>query len=323
MKILLVANLYPIPEEPSFGTFVKNQEDDLRAAGVDVDVFFVNGRKNKLNYIWGVFRLWKQLFKEKYDLLHCHYIFGGIIGRMQWKYPVLVTHHGIEVVDGSWVAKLTKAMHPLFDRVIVVNEEQKRVLDDPTIAVIPCGINFKVMRTIPKDEARKELGLPLNKKLVLWAGEHWRPEKRYHLVEGAVELLKQRDPDVELVLVSGQPHHVIPLYMNACDALALTSTHEGSPMVIKEAMACNLPIVSTDVGDVSQVIEGVEGCYLCEANSEDVANQLSKILAWGQRTTGRQKIQHLSSEHAAERIIEIYNEMCQPERRMKIASTTN
>ncbi len=309
MKVLLVANLYPTPDEPSFGTFVKNQELDLREAGVDIDVLFVNGRKSKINYLWGIFRLWRQIYKEKYDLLHCHYIFAGLIGRMQWKYPVLVTHHGIEVVDGTWVAKLIKRAHPWFDRVIVVNEEQKRVLEDNKIAIIPCGINFRVMRPIPQEEARKELGLPLDKKLVLWAGEHWRPEKRYHLVEGAVKLMQESDPDVELVLVSGQPHSIIPYYMNACDVLALTSTHEGSPMVIKEAMACNLPVVSTDVGDVANVIDGVEGCYLCEPNSEHVAEQLKKVLNWGQRTNGREKIDYFRSERAAKRIIEIYREM--------------
>jgi glycosyltransferase involved in cell wall biosynthesis len=312
MRVLIVTNLYPTPDEPSFGTFVKSQVDELRAAGVELEILFINGRKRKWNYLLGVLRLWWHLLRHKYDLIHAHYIFAGVIARLQWSYPVVVTHHGIEVVHDTWVAKLVRFTHPWFDRVIVVSQPMKEKLNDPAIHLIPCGINLKQMRPMPQAEARAHLGLPQDKKLILWAGEHWREEKRFYIVEQAVALLQKELPEAELVLVSGQPHTVIPFYMNGCDVLALTSTYEGSPMVIKEAMACNLPLVSTDVGDVAEVIAGVEGCYLCEATPEDVAQKLRQALAWGQRTKGRDKIEHLSAERAAQKVIALYHELVDP-----------
>lgn len=311
MQVLILTNMYPTDEEPSFGTFVRDQVDHLRATGVEIDILFINGRKSRWGYLWGVFRFWKRLRRiKKYDLIHCHYIFSGIIGRLQWKYPVVLTQHGIEVVYGSWVAKLVRFTHSWFDKVIVVSQAQKDALNDPAVALIPCGIDFNKMRLLPLDEARKHLNLPLDKKLVLWAGEHWRPEKRYYLVEQALALVRKELSNLELVLVSGQPHSVIPYYMNACDVLVLTSSHEGSPMVVKEAMACNLPVVSTDVGDVAQVIQGVEGCYICNPSPQDIARKLVKVLLWGQRTRGRQKIGYLDAKKIAQKIVKIYVGLC-------------
>jgi teichuronic acid biosynthesis glycosyltransferase TuaC len=311
MRVLLVTNLYPTLEEPSFGTFIKNQADGLRALGIDVHLFFIYGRRSRWNYVWSIFRFWKQLMGQRYDLIHCHYIFSGLIGRLQWKYPVVLTHHGVEVIYDGWVAKLIRFTHPWFNKVIVVNQTQKNILEDPHIALIPCGIDFDEMRLMSQQEARRHLGLPLDQKLVLWAGEYWQPVKRYHLVEKAMVLVQKEHPDVRLVRVSGQPHSMIPYYMNACDVLVLTSSYEGSPMVIKEAMACNLPVVSTDVGDVAQVIEGVKGCYLCEPTPQDVADKLMTVLSWGKRTNGRQRIGHLDSRNVARQVADLYKELCQ------------
>jgi glycosyltransferase involved in cell wall biosynthesis len=196
----------------------------------------------------------------------------------------------------------------MFDRVIVVNQLERKILnDDAKVRVIPCGVNFAEFRPTSQADARRALDLPLDKPLVLWAGEYWQWAKRFELVEASIEALQRRLADVELVMVSGKPHSVIPTYMNACDALVLTSRSEGSPMVIKEAMACNLPIVSTDVGDVAEVIQGVEGCYLVHPTPQDVADKLYKVLKERRRTRGRDRIRHLSSDSIAQQIIAVYN----------------
>jgi len=97
--------------------------------------------------------------------------------------------------------------------------------------------------------------------------------------------------------------------MNACDVLVLTSDYEGSPMVVKEAMACNLPVVSVDVGDVAEVISGVEGCYICQQTPEDVAAKLALALNRPERTQGRRAVAHLALDRIAERLIAEYDDV--------------
>jgi teichuronic acid biosynthesis glycosyltransferase TuaC len=322
MKVLVVTNMYPTPEQPAFGTFVKDQVETLRGAGLEMDVLFVNGRKHKLDYLCGILRFWWLLLKSYYDIIHAHYAITGFIARLQFLHPVVVTYHGAEVLGHvpHWLRFLARRGPQMFDRIIVVNRREKELLNnDAKVRVIPCGINFDEFHPIPLTEARKLLGLPMDKPLILWAGEYWQYEKRFELVGESLKVLKQRCPEVELVLVSGQPHSVIPIYMSACDVLVLTSRSEGSPMVIKEAMACNLPIVSTDVGDVAEVIEGVEGCYLVKPSPDDVADKLFRVLQWRQRTNGRDKIKHLASGPITQRIIEVYNELCFPKHRVELA----
>lgn len=312
MKVLVVTNMYPQPDQPAFGTFVRDQVEALRRKRIEVDVLFINGRKSKANYLWGIFRFWRQLLRKRYNVLHAHYVFSGIIARLQPFLPVVVTYHGSELGVGPkhWLARLSRAVCPFFQRVIVVSPQMKQMLSDPKVRVIPCGVNLDDFKPIPLAKARQKLGLPQDKPLVVWVGDHRRPEKRYGMLEQAVELVKLDLPDVELVLVSDQPDQMVPVYMSACDVLALTSAHEGSPMVIKEAMACNLPIVSVDVGDVAEVISETEHCYIVEPTPEAVAEKLRVVLSNRHRTNGRSKIGHLESNVIAGQIIEVYKELC-------------
>ncbi|MBE9502501.1 MAG: glycosyltransferase [Dehalococcoidia bacterium] len=314
MKVLVVTNMYPTEEKPSFGTFVREQVESLRKEGVHVDVLFVDGGKSTLNYLWAFPRLWARLLTHRYDLIHAHYVFSGIIARGQFIDPVVLTHHGSQVFQG-WQAPICRMVTPFMDRAIVVSPEMREKMGNNTVEVIPCGIDFDLFKPMPREQAREELNLPQDKKLVLWAGEYWRPIKRFDIVQKSVDLLREKDPDAELVLVGKKPLHVVPKYMNACDVLLLVSDGEGSPMVIKEAMACNLPIVSVPAGDVPEVIEGTEGCYLCSQDPQDVAEKLELALKWSKRTNGRAKIGHMEIGAISRRIISLYEELLQEKRR--------
>jgi glycosyltransferase involved in cell wall biosynthesis len=321
MKTLVVTNMYPNPEQPAFGTFVKDQVDALKRVGIEIEILFVNGRKHKLEYLWGVFRFWWILLRKRYHLIHAHHAMAGFIARLQFSYPVVVTYHGGEVGDHvpRWLSFWARQGTHMFDRIIVVNRTEKRMLhDDPKVRVIPCAVNLEEFCPTSLAEARHLLGLPVTKPLVLWAGEYWQYEKRFELVEASLQLLKEWCPEVELVLVSGKPHSVIPLYMSACDVLLLTSRSEGSPMVIKEAMACNLPVVSTDVGDVAEIIASVENCFLVEPDVADIADKLWRVLQSRRRSDGREKIVCQSSEPITRRIIAVYNEVCPPQSRFEV-----
>jgi glycosyltransferase involved in cell wall biosynthesis len=308
MKVLVVTNMYPTPEMPSFGTFVREQVESLRKEGVEADVFFVNGRKSIFNYLWAFPRFWAHLLTHRYDLLHSHYVFVTMVARAQFLYPVVTTQHSGEAYT-KWQRRLSYLMNPIVDKIIAVSEDTKRKGRLDGAIVIPCGIDFNLFKPMPRVEARKLLGLSLDKKLVLWAGEHFRPVKRFDIVQKAMALLQERIPEAELVLVSGKPLSAVPAYMNACDVLLLVSDKEGSPMVVKEAMACNLPVVSVPAGDVAEMIEGTEGCYLCTQDPRDAAAKLELVLQWGQRTDGRNRIGHMEVGAISRRIVSVYEEV--------------
>ena len=135
------------------------------------------------------------------------------------------------------------------------------------------------------------------------------------MIEVAVALAQEKDPLIELVPVTGQSHDNVAVYMNACDVLLLLSDAEGSPMVVKEAMACNLPVISTRVGDVPNIIGSTNGCYLCQQDPTDVAQKLLLALNKPKRTDGRTKIEHIELGYVTRRIIAVYQKLLNDKRR--------
>jgi teichuronic acid biosynthesis glycosyltransferase TuaC len=310
MKVLIVTNMYPSATLPSFGTFVYDQVESLRSLGVTVEVLAFNGRESKWHYLGAFPRYWWTLLRNRYDIVHAHYVLAGIVARAQWGHRVILTHHGPEVLgQPRWQGPLCKFVTPLFDGVIHVTEEVRQRLNDEDGWVIPCGVNLDAFHPVPRDVARKQLGLPEDAPLILFAGDYWRPEKRFDLVEAAVAEVRQQLPDAELILLTKKPHDIVPLYMCACDVLILTSDLEGSPMVVKEAMACNLPIVSVKVGDVAEVIAGTDGCAIAERDPRDIASKLLVPLRAPRRTDGRARITHLRHDAVATRIVGVYNDV--------------
>jgi glycosyltransferase involved in cell wall biosynthesis len=203
---------------------------------------------------------------------------------------------------------------------IAVSEECAKALNYPDVNVIPCGTDMNRFRPMPRAQARAQLGLALDMKYLLYTGDFDgvpRPAKRFDLVQAAHALLQPNFPKLEILNVQNQPNDRMPLYINAADVLVLASESEGSPMVIKEAMACNLPIVSVDVGDVAGVIGGIENCYMCKRTAEDIAEKCRLILSVeGAVTNGRTRIQEYGLDRIAARVVEVYKS-CLATREMK------
>ena len=120
------------------------------------------------------------------------------------------------------------------------------------------------------------------------------------------QLVRRRRPDVDLHVVHGLPPECVPLHMNACDLLLLTSVHEGSPMVVKEALACNLPVVAVPAGDVATRLQDVAGCHVVDAEPEALASAVERVLAAPPAVAGRAAVASLSAESVARSLRELY-----------------
>jgi glycosyltransferase involved in cell wall biosynthesis len=301
------------------GMYVAEQVCSLRKRGVEVDVLFVNGvEEGKAAYLAGFRRVRAQLRAARYDLIHAHYVFSGILVLGQTlpprpgpTLPVVLTQHGIETQMG-WTAPLCRWTSRRVDCTIATSERVRAALGLPGVVIAPCGVDTELFRPMPQAEARAMLGLPPQARLVLFVGMR-RPEKRLDLIEAAVAstgaaATGRGEPAPQLLVADREPHERIPFYMNAADALILASEAEGSPMVIKEAMACNLPIVSVDVGDVAEVTRGVAGCFVVERSAAALQAGVEAALAFGKRTDGRAAIMPLSLDAIAAQIETIYRE---------------
>lgn len=308
MRILTFTNMYPTSKNPQFGIFVKEQVESIRRMGHQVDVVFVNGREGRLRhkgYLLGPLQLWAALGRERYDVIHAHYILSGMIARLQLSTPLVLTHHGPELLERGQ-GELCRWTRSWPDQMIVVADWMVPVLGAKGVHVIPCGIDLDLFKPMDKQEARSRLGLDPDRRYVLFAGNSWDLRKRYALVEQAMRFINERTSDVELLTVVGQSHDVIPLYMNAADVFAMTSTMEGSAQVVKEAMACNLPIVATDAGDNWDVLGDTAGCYRTSADPAEIAFQLENALSPPRRTVGRDRVMRFGLDMTAKRVVSVY-----------------
>jgi len=321
MKVLIVTNMYPTEKRPSWGAFVKTQVDSIRDMGVGVQLFIIDGYKSKLFYFWAIVRLFFHLCFNKYDLIHAHYGLCGIVARMQFFTPVLVSYCGDDLyghVDktgktsssGLFLVYVNKLFSKWVDGVIVKTEKMSKMLPIDNANVIPNGVNYELFRDMDKKEAREYLGLEQNTIYILFPYAKERVRKCYPLFEEAVNIFRSKvSKPVEVLNVRFRPIEEIPYYLNASDMLVMTSFWEGSPNIIKEAMAVNLRIVSVDVGDVMEVIGNTAGCEIVERDGKKIAESMLRVLNFPEKTTGRKDIEWLKIENIAERIIKLYSEI--------------
>ena len=251
-----------------------------------------------------------------FDLVHAQWGQSAVLALPKMK-PLIVTFRGDDAygivgkrthqtVQGMILKMVSCYAARIADERIVVSQELASHLALSDYHVIPSGIDFNKFRPMERQEARRILKLP-DKKLVLFVGDHSNPRKRLPLIEEAVALVQASQPDLEFVCVNNIPHQQIPLYMNACDVLILASVREGSPNVVKEALACNLPVVSTDVGDVRERINAIEGCEICEdAKPETIAAALKRVVRRAQRVDSRNTVLDLDEHLLTQKVIDVY-----------------
>jgi glycosyltransferase involved in cell wall biosynthesis len=319
IRVLMITSDWP--DHASWGgtaTFISRQVDFLRAAGVDVDVFRFRGNGSPLRYASAWLGVQRRLRRQRYDLVHAQFGQSGLLA-LPKRLPLVVTFRGddLEGVLSNTTGRLTARgrLLPLLSRVvarradatIVVSAHMKALLPRQAQPhVIPSGLDLERFRLIPQAEARSHLGLPFDRRLVLFVGSPTSSRKRYALARQAVEIVKRSLP-AELVLGWAVPHEEIPYFMNACDALVFTSRQEGSPNVVKEALACNLPVVSVAIGDVPERLRDLAGCEVsADDRPETIAAGLVRALGRRARVAGRERMLELDEHVITARVIDVY-----------------
>lgn len=306
VRVLAVTNTYPTAARPGDSPQIYDQLGALRKRGVQVEVLYIDRYRGIRAYARTAVKiLGLSVQRRHYDLIHAYYGHSGLIARLQIKVPLVVTFLGSDLLHPrdrriGWLAAR------LADGVIVQSEEMKRAAGREDALILPFGLNLNLFRPYPVEEARQALGLGMEEKLVLFPWDPARAVKRFDIVQAAVQILAQRFQGVRLVAVFDRPHEMVAKYMNACDVMALASDHEGAPMALREAMACNLPVVAVDVGDVAEVMAATSGCYLCRRDPADLAEKLGWVLEEGRRTDGRKAICEASAGWGADQVLELY-----------------
>lgn len=296
--------------------FIQAQADSLIELGHEVEFSTVKGR-GALAYLSHVLILRRALNTSSYDVIHAHYSLCGFVAYLAGicsKTPVIVSLMGSDVKGAGLLLGIIRCFtRYLWDATIVKSDDMHRNLRVDSANIIPNGINLGVFKHLQQDDCRAKLGWDKGRHYILFGADPNRDVKNYALARQAYELLIARSSSLttdncKLVTLGSVPHPHIPLYLNSCDTLLLTSKWEGSPNIIKEAMACGTPIVCTDVGDVRWLLDGLEGCYVASQDSADIADKLEKSLFFEGKTAGRERLieLNLDSESVAKRIVKVY-----------------
>ena len=303
---------------------IENQGNSLKECGHNVDFFTVKG-KGFRGYLDAALNLRKFLKGKRYDLLHAHYGLSAIIALLANRgFPLVVSFMGDDLLGSNQkngkihkISKLLIAVNRFlarsaYDFAIVKSSQMMKNFRSKNVEVIPNGVDLDNFYPEDKSDCRSELNLSNNEIIIVFVSDPARPEKNFKLAQEAVNRLNRAD--AKLIPVFNRNHNEIRKWLNASDVVILTSYHEGSPNIIKEAMACNCPVVSTDVGDVKIIFSDTAGCFLGAFTPNDFAKKINEAIIFSAReskTRGRQRIIDLKmdSDSIAERIITVYKKV--------------
>ena len=302
MRILIVARC----KNGRYAPFITEQVDAIEKQGVECQYFGVDGN-GIAGYLRQLPKLRKTIRKFRPDIIHAHYGLCGLLANYQRRIPVVTTYHGSDINDPRVLRLSKKCIRRSRFNLFVSQKNVDIARPKKDFALIPCGIDLEDYPIMDKADARRQMGLNPTGKYVLFAGAFDNPVKNAPLAKAAMALV----PEAELLELKGFSRPQVSTLMQAIDAFLMTSFTEGSPQVIKEAMACGCPIVSVDVGDVRERTKGIEGCYIAERDPEDLARSIQDALNYDGRTKGRQTIEKngLSNDVVAARIVSVYKNL--------------
>jgi glycosyltransferase involved in cell wall biosynthesis len=319
IKVLYICSQWPTPEKPSIAPFVERDVRAIRHQGVELDPMPYEGGWNIRKY-WRAIREMRRRMKENdYDLIHAYFGQCGLVARAQFKLPVIVSYGGSDI-EGSPVFQgaqrykhyvlmtISRILSLIVDQVIVVSENLGRKLPRKDYTVISTALDLDTYQPMDRQEARAKMGLAPDGTYALFAANPENTRKRHGLALEVCKIASKTRP-VELVVATKRTPAEVAIFMNACNVLLLTSTNEGSPNIVREALGCNTPVVATDVGDVRERLGHLKECAV--SNSDDpqvLADALLRVLETteGTRPNLRSEVLHIDYHVIGARIVEVY-----------------
>jgi len=300
-RVLMVTGIYPTEERPHAGTFIKSQADSLVEAGLEVEIIHPKPGPVLLRYATAAIQVFLKTRQGDFDIVHGHYGLWVLAGCMQWTTPIVASFLGDDLLgtptgNGGFSKKSKLVIHisrwlcRRAKAVIVKSEEMRQAtFMEKNIFVIPNGVDFALFRPGPRSDARTALGWKQDAFYVLFGNDPQIPRKNFALAQAAIKCLRARGISAELVVANGLPQTQVVQYINAC----------------------NVPVVATDVGDVSEVIGHTKGCNVCPFEPEALATALEEAIRHTEPTTGRNDIRHLDRSVVAQQVIEVYESVLQ------------
>jgi len=303
MKVLIIYS----GNSGRISPFVKDQADSLALKGINVSFFTIIG-SGILGYLQNLFKLRKKIKLEKPDIIHAHFGLSGLLATFQRLVPVIVTFHGSDINDNK-NRKYSIIADKLAKYSIFVSEKLSKKINSKHYSIIPCGVDLNVFKLANQIDARADLGLSNEFIYILFASSFDNSIKNYTLAKEAIKLLN--NPKIMLLELKNYSRQQVSLLLNAVNCALLTSYSEGSPQFVKEAMACNCPIVSTDVGDVKWLFGDTKGCYISSFEPKILKEKLLEAIEFSKKngqTNGRERMIELGldSDTIANKIYSIY-----------------
>jgi glycosyltransferase involved in cell wall biosynthesis len=315
----------PTADRPGTMAPCARQIQSLRDLGLTIDVVDMHGTP-KLKYLKAVPKV--RRLANKVDLVHAHFGYCGWLGRLApllsgSKAPLIVSFMGSDLLGSPYnpngdlerfsklMIRANRVLASHARHVIVKSRQMADVIAPVPSTVIANGVDVTTFRPMDRDAARKQLGLPIHSRYVLFPGNPHDPRKGHTLARAAIEAAsRQFGQTIDLLPLWRVEPQWVPVYMNACDAMVMTSLLEGSPNVVKEAMACNRPIIGVPVGDVEQLLASVQGCEFCPRDPVSIGAAIVRALD-KPRVTGRDAIleRGLDLESVAFSIANIYEQV--------------
>jgi teichuronic acid biosynthesis glycosyltransferase TuaC len=308
--------------------FSKRESTSLRYADIVTRQFFLGSRTSPIRLVKELVRFRREIREFRPDLIHAHYgtvtaLFCGLSTRL----PLVVTFRGSDLNPCPTMNRLRSLVGRLFSQLAALRASQmicvSRQLKERLwwrsnrATVIPGGVNLDLFCPQPNYEARKALGWPLEDKIVLFNAGQAPAIKRIDLANATIREANKiaGKPEARMFVLDGSiDPDSIPLYLNAADCLLVTSDWEGSPYIVKEALSCNLPIVSVDVGDIANTIQGVTPSWIVPRDIGALGTAVLEALVRGSRSNGRLAAAELSEPKVAERIRAIYERVLYTDR---------